>query len=109
MGRPARGKEIDWEAVQRDRDAGTPVSELVKKYGVQSPSIYTKTHGSADGKAARRGVRKKAAAGAGRNGHANGAALGNGNGGAKETMLAVLHGQREKIDRAIEAIEALEG
>jgi hypothetical protein len=39
-------KAIDWEAVQRDRDAGIPVSQLEKKYGVSNPTIYTRTHGS---------------------------------------------------------------
>jgi hypothetical protein len=38
--------EVDWSAVQRDRDAGVPVSDLVKKYGVSNPTIYTRTHGS---------------------------------------------------------------
>jgi hypothetical protein len=40
---PAR-KVIDWDAVQRDRDAGIPVSELEKKYGISNSWIYTKTH-----------------------------------------------------------------
>jgi hypothetical protein len=39
-------KNIDWKAVQRDRDAGIPVAELEKKYGVSNPTIYTRTHGS---------------------------------------------------------------
>lgn len=39
---PMKSK-IDWVAVQADRDAGIPVSELVKKYGVSNPTIYTKT------------------------------------------------------------------
>lgn len=61
MGQPARPakvteekkmavKAIDWQAVQRDRDAGIPVSKLVEKYDVSNPTIYTRTHGS-NGKA----------------------------------------------------------
>jgi hypothetical protein len=41
-----KNKNVDWAAVQRDRDAGTPVSELVKKYGISNPRIYYKTHGA---------------------------------------------------------------
>jgi hypothetical protein len=37
-------KEIDWSQVQRDRDSGVPVTQLVKKYGVSNPTIYTRTH-----------------------------------------------------------------
>jgi hypothetical protein len=41
---PAR-KQIDWAAVQRDRDAGVAVTELEKKYDVSNPTIYARTHG----------------------------------------------------------------
>jgi len=38
-----RKLEVDWNAVQRDRDAGARVSELEKKYGVSNASIYLHT------------------------------------------------------------------
>jgi hypothetical protein len=64
---PAR-KEIDWSAVQRDRDAGVPVSELVTKYKVSNPVIYARTHtngkkragGGKTGKASERAAKEAA-------------------------------------------------
>lgn len=32
--------DVDWGAVQRDRDAGISVPELVKKYGIGNATIY---------------------------------------------------------------------
>jgi hypothetical protein len=43
-------KNIDWDAVQADRNAGIPVSELVKKYGISNPVIYVKTKPPGNGK-----------------------------------------------------------
>jgi hypothetical protein len=44
--------QIDWEKVQAERDAGVPVKELKKKYGVSDVTIYTRTH--ANGKRQKR-------------------------------------------------------
>lgn len=41
--------DIDWAEVQRERDSGVSVADLVKKYGVSNPSIYTHTKGSKRG------------------------------------------------------------
>jgi hypothetical protein len=41
----AERKNIDWNAVQRDRDAGMKITEMEKKYGVANPTIYAHTHG----------------------------------------------------------------
>jgi hypothetical protein len=37
---------VDWAAVKADRDAGIPVAQLIKKYGVSYPTIYAHTKGS---------------------------------------------------------------
>ncbi len=42
-------KDVDWNAVQRDRDEAMPVKEIEKKYGVSNPTIYAHTH-STNGK-----------------------------------------------------------
>jgi hypothetical protein len=44
-------KNIDWTAVQRDRDAGIPVAQLEKKYGCSNPTIYARTHANGARKA----------------------------------------------------------
>lgn len=34
---------IDWSVVQKDRNSGTPISELASKYGCHKSSIYLHT------------------------------------------------------------------
>jgi hypothetical protein len=41
--------DIDWAAVQRDRDAGMPMAQIEKRYGVSGPTIRTHTKASGNG------------------------------------------------------------
>ena len=69
MGMPSRApakdnempprKNIDWNAVQADRDAGMPVAKICEKYGVSNPTVYTKTKPPANGKRRAGGGGKK--------------------------------------------------
>lgn len=86
-------KTVDWKAAQCDRDGGTTVAELVKKYGVSSPTIYANTHGSANGNG------KK-----GRRSRLNGKADQ-----GLDSLLSILLAKRKKLDAAIAAVQALEG
>jgi DNA-binding CsgD family transcriptional regulator len=55
-----RESQRKWEAAQRDRDAGVPVSELAKKYSVSGVTIYAHTQpNKAEPKARRAGHRKR--------------------------------------------------
>jgi hypothetical protein len=100
--------KIDWAAVQRDRDAGIPVSELEKKYGVSNPTIYTHTH-KANGNGRAGGGKKSQA----RNAKAkpphgtNGAARSNGSLSISD-LVSDLRKRRDALTSAIEAIEGNE-
>jgi hypothetical protein len=96
-------KEVDWPAVQRDRDAGIPVSELVTKYKVSNPTIYTRTHANG-----------KKRAGGGQNGKIKRASRKGGsvtkrNGGRARFAGALeeLRAERERIDAIILYLEAM--
>lgn len=47
--------DIDWDAVQRERNSGVSGLVLAEKYGVSDVTIYNNTHGAANGKRAARG------------------------------------------------------
>ena len=92
----SKKKDVDWNAVQRDRDEAMPVKEIEKKYGVSNPTIYAHTR-STNGKGHK-------VAGGGRKlqrGAANHAVNGYG------PILAELEAKREKLGRAIAAIREL--
>jgi len=95
-------KSIDWEAVQRDRDAGTPVSELEKKYGVSNPTIYTKTHGSKNGNNRAGGAKKARPS-------KRGSFKATGENGEKcistAALVAALRTRRDALTAAIAALE----
>ncbi len=89
--------EIDWSAVQRERDAGVSVAKLCEMYGVSNPTIYTRTHGPKNGNGHK-------AAGAARKLQRSTANRGvNGYG----PVLVDLEAKRDKLDRAIAAIKDL--
>lgn len=67
IGRAKVGKrgvkaDIDWDAVQRERNAGVSGLVLAEKYGVSDVTIYKNTHGAANRKRAARGGANKIAA-----------------------------------------------
>jgi hypothetical protein len=104
---PAR-KAVDWGAVQRDRDAGAPVTELVEKYGVSNFTIYahTKKDENMNGK-------KTAGGGIAGKLHVTGGKI-RVKGSVKTfgdvgSMISELEAQRGRIDLAISALRALEG
>lgn len=92
-----KDKEVDWSAVQRDRDAGVKVSELVKKYGVSNPTIYTRTHSSKNSQkhAAKNGATRIAESG-------NGAM-------STPNLIFALKTKRDALSAAIAALESSEG
>jgi hypothetical protein len=93
---------VDWTAVQRDRDAGVPVADLVKKYGVSNPVIYVRTHGN--GKRAQRRPTdrpKKNSLAKGRMNH------GGGFNGLLSDELASLRQKRDALTEIIELMEAM--
>lgn len=98
---PAR-KNIDWNAVQTDRDAGMPVSGICKKYGVSNPTVYTRTKAlSTNGrKHAGGAIRPKSQS---RGGRFNGADPLD-----TASILAALRKLRDAVTSAIEAIEQFE-
>jgi len=69
-----RKLEVDWNAVQRDRDAGARVSELEKKYGVSNASIYlhTRSNGKRHAGGGKKGRTPKSAGAVPRGAHADG-------------------------------------
>lgn len=89
---------VDWSAVQRDRDSGIPVAQLVKKYGVSNPSIYTRTHAP---NGAHRAATKE-----GQNERTS-ASKASPNRGGFDGVLDVLRSRRDAITRAIEALESV--
>lgn len=97
-----RKSGIDWAAVQADRDAGVPVTELVKKYGVSNPSIYTKTKSNKNGNDRAGGQKRPRPQKPG--GRFSKAAR------SLDTadILAELRKRRDALTSAIEAIERLE-
>ena len=94
----SKGKDIDWNQVQRDRDAGMPIAQLEKKYKVSNPTIYTHTHG-----AAKNGVKARRT-----NERTNERKARSQNGGSFDAVLAGLRERRAPLDQAISTIEALE-
>jgi hypothetical protein len=86
-------KQIDWDKVQADRDAGMRIGELEKKYGVSNPTIYKHTKGSGKGmKPVRPSVRpgkRSSPAGFG-------------------SAIAELESRRAKLDAAIAVLRELE-
>lgn len=93
---PKKNK-VDWNAVQRDRDAGVSVAELCEKYDVSNPTIYTRTHGPKNGKGHKAAPGKRKL----QRSTANRAVNGYG------PVLADLEAKRERLDRAIAAIREL--
>lgn len=88
-------KDVDWDAVRREKQAGTPAPELAKKYGVHVSSIYGHTkNGNGHAGAGKMRMGRAARNGAiGINGYAE--------------MLRDLKAKRADIDAAIEAIGRL--
>jgi hypothetical protein len=88
-GRGRKKTNIDWDAVQRDRDAGTSVAKLVTKYGVSNFTIYAYTKGSK-----KSGPKKKDAAAPAR-------------GAWHAEALRALRQRRDELDDLISRLEAL--
>jgi hypothetical protein len=82
-------KQIDWDKVQADRDAGMRIGELEKKYGVSNPTIYKHTKGSGKGMKPVRPGKRSSPAGFG-------------------SAIAELESRRAKLDAAIAVLRELE-
>lgn len=85
-------QEIDWAQVKREKDAGSTGAELATKYGVSAQTIYNHIRELADGNGASASVRKR-------------------NVSIKHpdysAMVNDLRAQRDRLDAAISAIEAI--
>jgi transposase-like protein len=100
---PAK-KDIDWTAVQNDRSDGMSVKDICKKYGVNNPTVYTKTKAPA-GKARARLSKGPATTFKART------AAAKSNGTAPEVdlpaIIEALIARRDKIDRTIAALQEI--
>jgi hypothetical protein len=99
-------KKIDWEEVQRRRDGGTPVGQLMKELGVSGPTIYTHTKGGGKrpAKAVSLPAPKVSPVKAARAKLAR-----NGTGAGSDALVAALRQLHSERDRLVEAIQVLEG
>jgi transposase-like protein len=93
--------KVDWTAAQNDRSSGMAVAEIAKKFGVSEASIYTRTRGARRKVRGGGAVQQKAPREAGR------PRADAGTNGSFDAVLADLRERREKLDRAIGAIEEL--
>lgn len=89
-----RKKSIDWEAAQRERDAGVPAVQLIEKLGVSSATFYTRTHAGRNG--AKRAAKRTFSKGYEATRQAQ-----------IDLVLAELRSKRDKLEEVIRTIEGL--
>jgi hypothetical protein len=97
---PAR-KEIDWAKVQKDRDDGMTTTALAEKYGCSTPTICTRT------KPASEAVRQARRKPAGKLTEAAAAATTSSDS-PLASVIADLIAKRDKLNAAIEQLQAIE-
>lgn len=94
-------KNVDWDAVQRERNAGATTTALADKYGVSTPTICSHTQAAKNGnghKPARGGKQSQ------RNGSASGGVTHEG-----MQLADIIAGLKKRRDALSTAIAALEG
>lgn len=94
VGRPRTTERPDYAAIQKDRDAGVPMSQLVQKYNVSAASIYGNT-------------RKPVATVAPAKAAAIITPLRTSSANSVDSLIADLKAKKEEIERAIESLEAV--